>query len=65
MCDCCRQGREPDCPCWCHWPRGLVLTRSGKATMLALMVARAEFRRDHPNGVVAGQVVTDAGEVEA
>ena len=65
MCSCCVRRRLPNCPCPCHWSRIIGGTGAGKISVLLWLADRARFEREHPNGVVQGQVVTDSGEIEA
>jgi hypothetical protein len=63
MCDCCHDGVSRKgyiCKCWCHHAIAGG-TRSGKSSMILYL----EFLRDHPKGVVAGEIIDDPKEIEA
>lgn len=52
MCSCAARGIR----CW-HHEILIGGTRAGKLTMMRLFAEEMQFRRDHPNGVVRGEVI--------
>lgn len=60
MCNCApgRCGGWWSCPCPCHGGPSVVGgSQAGKTTVLLWLADAAQFAREHPNGVVAGEVL--------